>query len=67
MGSDVRNELVRMNRCGDQLFERKNYQNDWGAEGLVSGTYFYILKVTDEEGRENSFKGFIEVVKERVR
>jgi hypothetical protein len=56
-----------MNRWGDQVFERKNYQNDWGAEGLVSGTYFYILKVTDEEGKQNSFKGFIEVVKERVR
>ncbi len=67
LGRYVSNELVIMNRWGDQVFERKNYQNDWGAEGLVSGTYFYILKVTDEEGRENSFKGFIEVVKERVR
>jgi uncharacterized repeat protein (TIGR01451 family)/gliding motility-associated-like protein len=67
LGRYVSNELVIMNRWGDQVFERKNYQNDWGAEGLVSGTYFYILKVTDEEGKQSSFKGFIEVVKERVR
>jgi uncharacterized repeat protein (TIGR01451 family)/gliding motility-associated-like protein len=67
LGRYVTNELVIMNRWGDQVFERKNYQNDWGAEGLVSGTYFYILKVTDEEGKQSSFKGFIEVVKERVR
>jgi gliding motility-associated-like protein len=67
LGRYVSNELVIMNRWGDQVFERKNYQNDWGAEGLVSGTYFYILKVTDEEGKQNSFKGFVEVVKERVR
>uniref|UniRef100_UPI0040481754 tandem-95 repeat protein n=1 Tax=Algoriphagus sp. TaxID=1872435 RepID=UPI0040481754 len=67
LGRYVSNELVIMNRWGDQVFERKNYQNDWGAEGLVSGTYFYILKVTDEEDKQSSFKGFIEVVKERVR
>jgi len=67
LGRYVSNELVIVNRWGDEVFERKNYQNDWGAEGLVSGTYFYILKVTDEDGKQASFKGFVEVVKERVR
>jgi len=67
LGRYVSNELVIMNRWGDEVFERKNYQNDWGAEGLVSGTYFYILKVTDEDGKQISFKGFVEVVKERIR
>jgi uncharacterized repeat protein (TIGR01451 family)/gliding motility-associated-like protein len=67
LGRYVSNELVIINRWGDQVFERKNYQNDWGAEGLVSGTYFYILKVRDEDGKQDSFKGFVEVVKERVR
>jgi gliding motility-associated-like protein len=63
----VSNELVIVNRWGDQVFERKNYQNDWGAEGMVSGTYFYILTVTDEAGKQASFKGFVELLKERVR
>jgi gliding motility-associated-like protein len=67
LGRYVSNELLIINRWGDQVFERKNYQNDWGAEGLVSGTYFYILKVTDENGKQISFKGFVEVVKERIR
>jgi hypothetical protein len=63
----VSNELLIFNRWGDHVYERKNYQNDWGAEGLVSGTYFYLLKVIDEEGKSHEFKGFIQVVKERIR
>jgi uncharacterized repeat protein (TIGR01451 family)/gliding motility-associated-like protein len=67
LGRYVSNELLIFNRWGDHVYERKNYQNDWGAEGLVSGTYFYLLKVTDEEGKSHEFKGFIQVVKERIR
>jgi gliding motility-associated-like protein len=67
LGKYVSNELMLINRWGFKVYERKNYQNDWGAEGLVSGAYFYILKVTDENGKQASFKGFVEVVKERIR
>jgi len=67
LGRYVSNELVIFNRMGDHVFEHKNYQNDWSAEGLVSGSYFYILKVEDEEGIEHIFKGFIQVVKESNR
>jgi hypothetical protein len=34
---------------------------------LASGTYFYILKVRDEDGKQDSFKGFVEVVKAGIR
>ncbi|WP_188444652.1 Ig-like domain-containing protein, partial [Belliella aquatica] len=67
LGRYVSNELLIFNRWGDHVYERKNYQNDWSAEGLVSGTYFYLLKVTDESGKDQEFKGFIQVVKERIR
>jgi len=67
LGRYVSNELLIINRWGDEVFQRKNYRNDWGAEGLVSGTYFYILKVTDESGVKTEFKGFVEVVKNSIR
>ncbi|MFN5333023.1 MAG: gliding motility-associated C-terminal domain-containing protein, partial [Bacteroidota bacterium] len=67
LGRFISNELVIINRWGDQVYQRKNYQNDWAAEGLSSGTYFYILKATDEEGKKAEFKGFVQVVKERIR
>ncbi len=67
LGRYTTNELLIFNRWGDHVYERTNYQNDWGAEGLVSGTYFYLLKVTDEGGKSIEFKGFIQVVKERIR
>jgi gliding motility-associated-like protein/uncharacterized repeat protein (TIGR01451 family) len=67
LGRYVSNELVIFNRNGDHVFERKNYQNDWDAESLVSGTYFYVLKVVDEQGSEHVFKGYIQIIKERIR
>jgi gliding motility-associated-like protein/uncharacterized repeat protein (TIGR01451 family) len=63
----VSNELVIFNRWNDQVFQTKNYQNNWAAAGLVSGTYFYILKTVDEDGKVQDYKGFIQVVKESIK
>lgn len=63
----VSNELVIFNRWNDHVYQRRDYKNDWAAQGLVSGTYFYILKVKDEDGKAHEFKGFIQVVKESIR
>ncbi|MFD2035517.1 gliding motility-associated C-terminal domain-containing protein, partial [Belliella marina] len=60
----VSNNIVIFNRLGDHLFETDDYQNDWGADGIVAGTYFYILKVTEANGQEKVFKGWIQVIKE---
>jgi gliding motility-associated-like protein/uncharacterized repeat protein (TIGR01451 family) len=59
----VENEIVIFNRNGDHVFERKNYQNEWSAEGLVSGTYFFVLKTVDRNGKDHEFKGWIQVIK----
>ena len=67
LGRFVSNELVIFNRWNDQVFQAKNYQNNWAAAGLVSGTYFYILKTTDEAGKVQDYKGYIQVVKESIR
>ncbi|WP_188810960.1 DUF7948 domain-containing protein [Hymenobacter cavernae] len=44
-------------RWGSQIFETKNYRNDWHGNGLADGVYYYHLR--DTEGR--SAKGWLEV------
>ncbi|MCU0417708.1 MAG: gliding motility-associated C-terminal domain-containing protein [Cytophagaceae bacterium] len=53
------NELIIVNRWGTILFQEKPYKNNWGgqvnngivlAEGLApEGTYFYILKLKEDQ------------------
>ncbi|MGY6742364.1 MAG: DUF7507 domain-containing protein, partial [Cecembia sp.] len=59
----VSNKIVIFNRWGDHVFEAQNYQNNWNAEGLIDGTYFYVFTATDSEGREHQFKGWIHVTR----
>uniref|UniRef100_UPI0035943147 T9SS type B sorting domain-containing protein n=1 Tax=Aquiflexum sp. TaxID=1872584 RepID=UPI0035943147 len=59
----VENEIVIFNRNGDHVYEKKNYQNEWAADGLVSGTYFFVLKAVDRQGKPHEFKGWIQVIK----
>lgn len=46
--------LVVFNRDGLKVFESSDYRNDWTADGLPSGTYFFILKRNDGETFESS-------------
>ncbi|MEX2592890.1 MAG: gliding motility-associated C-terminal domain-containing protein [Anditalea sp.] len=57
------NKLVIFNRWGDHVFEAENYRNNWTADGLSSGSYFYVLEVTDSKGEEQTFQGWIQVIK----
>gem|GEM_PF-5570569 len=59
----VKNDIVIFNRFGDHVYQTENYQNDWNAEGLVAGTYFYIFKGEDRQGQLQEFKGWIQVIK----
>jgi Leucine-rich repeat (LRR) protein len=39
------NSVLRIqNRWGDQIYHRKDYNNDWDAQGYPGGVYFYILE-----------------------
>jgi gliding motility-associated-like protein len=58
------NELIIFNRYGDHVYQKKDYQNDWSGEGLLSGTYFYILSVVDFGGNPKQFKGWIQIIRE---
>lgn len=59
----VKNDIVIFNRYGDHIFEAENYGNDWDASGQVAGTYFYIFRGEDRQGRNQEFKGWIQVIK----
>jgi gliding motility-associated-like protein len=48
-------------RWGHKIYESSDYKNDWKAEGLDDGTYFYVVDVPDDK----KYTGFISVFKNR--
>ncbi len=40
-----RMQLIIWDRNGRKVYSSSNYQNDWKAEGLSDGVYFYFLKM----------------------
>ena len=63
IGRFASNTLTIFNRYGDHVFEQENYANNWSAEGLTGGSYFYVLTTKDSAGNEQTFKGWIQVIK----
>ncbi|MEI3801993.1 MULTISPECIES: T9SS type B sorting domain-containing protein [unclassified Chitinophaga] len=57
------NELTILNRWGNHVFEQKGYTQNWNGKGLNAGTYFYLLRVKDENGHWQEFKGYISLLK----
>ncbi|MRG48903.1 DUF11 domain-containing protein [Chitinophaga sp. SYP-B3965] len=53
------NQLTIINRWGNHVYEKRNYANDWTGNGLAEGTYFYIIKLTDREGKQHDLKGYL--------
>ncbi|PLX07271.1 MAG: hypothetical protein C0596_11700, partial [Marinilabiliales bacterium] len=39
------NELVVLNRWGNEVYTKQSYDNSWNGSSLSEGTYFYILTV----------------------
>ncbi|MBR9776502.1 MAG: DUF11 domain-containing protein [Cytophagales bacterium] len=56
-------ELVIFNRWGDIVYSSKDYQNNWYAEGLLPGTYYYQVKGVDFDKKEKQYKGWVQVIK----
>ena len=59
------NELFIFNRWGNEVFQKNNYENDWGGtnksgDALPDGTYFVILKVND---LNRVLKGYVDIRK----
>jgi len=56
------NELVVINRWGNEIFSVNGYNNDWDGSGLTEGTYLYILKV-NKCGGEKIYKDYVTIVR----
>lgn len=57
------NEISIINRWGNSIYEKKNYENSWDGNGLDEGTYFYILKVKNATGSWKAYKGYITLLR----
>jgi gliding motility-associated-like protein/uncharacterized repeat protein (TIGR01451 family) len=57
------NEITIINRWGNSVYTQKNYKNDWSGNGLLEGTYFYLLKVLMPNGEWETYKGYITLLR----
>lgn len=58
---EKRESVVQIyNRWGQQVFEGENYQNDWNADNVSDGTYYYI--VTLDNGEEQ-YEGVVTIIR----
>ncbi len=57
------NHLEVYNRWGNKVFETENYKNDWAADKLNVGTYYFILNVYMPKGDPIIYKGAITILK----
>lgn len=60
-------KVTIINRWGDHVFESDDYKNNWDADGLIDGTYFYVLEVTLDDGSRKTFKGWIQVMRNPIK
>ena len=58
------NNLVIVNRWGNEVYQSNNYQNNWAGDGLNEGTYFYKLSVQETANDEPTvFTGYVTLVR----
>lgn len=48
-----KNKLEVFNRWGMKIFEAEPYLNNWNAEDYSDGTYFYVLRVDENQSLES--------------
>ena len=58
-GLPPNSSIVIYNRWGEKVFEAANYQNNWDANGLSDGTYYYILTMNGK-----GYKGYVQVLRD---
>jgi gliding motility-associated-like protein len=59
------NDIVIVNRWGNEVYKQKNYKNNWTGEGLNEGTYFYVLRLKERSADPEwkVFKGYITLIR----
>jgi gliding motility-associated-like protein len=60
----AQNELLIVNRWGNEVFKQSGYQNTWTGEGLNEGTYYYILRIKRTTGSDwEVIKGYVTLIR----
>ncbi|EJF10466.1 gliding motility-associated C-terminal domain-containing protein [Pontibacter sp. BAB1700] len=57
------NEVVVVNRWGNEVYRSKAYQNNWNGDKLAEGTYYYLIRLTLCDGSEKTYKGYVMIVR----
>ncbi|MBN9299356.1 MAG: gliding motility-associated C-terminal domain-containing protein [Filimonas sp.] len=57
------NELIIFNRWAANVYQQKNYKNDWDGGSLNAGTYYYTLKLRDSNGAWHEYNGYLMIMK----
>lgn len=59
----VDNSIMIADRSGKVVYEKNSYQNDWEAQNLADGTYYYILTYKNKNNSKGVIKGMITVIR----
>lgn len=57
------NDLVIINRWGNEVYRSKSYRNQWDGGQLSAGTYYYVLKVKVCDGTYQTHKGYVMIMR----
>ncbi len=60
-------QLYIYNRWGKLVFETNNYMNDWTADGVEDGTYFWVLKLNEIPVEGSTLNGYVVISRIRER
>ena len=55
--------LVVVNRAGHTVFDQVGYQNDWTAENLPSGVYYFSLNLNEPRNEQQLYNGIVTILK----
>lgn len=65
-GLEKGTKLTVFNRWGDVVYTNSNYGNDWDADNLTDGVYFYVLNLPEVEivkGKNDPSRGFVHIIR----
>ncbi|WP_170302662.1 gliding motility-associated C-terminal domain-containing protein [Chitinophaga oryziterrae] len=55
--------LFIFNRWGNTVYQSQNYQNNWSANGLSEGTYYYQFDLRNTDGTIKTYKGWVMIIR----
>jgi|GEM_PF-1493678 len=51
-------DVVIFNRWGNEVYRSRSYKQDWDAQGVSEGTYYYLITLR-KDGKETVHKGWL--------